>query len=406
MTDKTALTVPMVLGWNLKHLRDVVDTLTKVGPGIEAEAVSAAGLIAKSDGYFVGAGGEAARARGATDKTDTLATVDVYAALANRITPICNTFQVEIAKIQVAVAKTAASKWDLFYKDDGEVLSRKSNWETAKSNWWHPEGAIAAKELERRILTQMFREALDNIMVEDAKIAAISGVLENLTESVKLGMANIPTDPELARILLENQVNPDEMVVWPSGTVLDIIRSVNPDFVPQAMTKSEREALSNLLATHGAKALIDFYDIKSEANDAAKQSKFGESLGQGQTLNDGQGDAFRHTYWNALLTSRFGEDFAKEYTTAHERVGGQQGPREAMDLYNNSIGRQIGADNPHASPEELRAKVSQAIDDGKLIIIGRSNPDASPQITWSNQIPDPKMQGLPTDAYVPLPGKK
>ncbi|MEV6098980.1 hypothetical protein [Nocardia sp. NPDC051981] len=406
MTDKTPLTVPMVLGWDLKHLRDVVDTLTKVGPDIEAEAVSAAGLIAKSDGYFIGEGGEAARTRGESDKTDTLATVDVYAALANKITAICNTFQVEIAKIQVAAANTAASKWDLFYKDDGEVLSRKSNWETAKSNWWHPEGAIAAKELEQRILTKMFREALDNIMVADANIASIAGVLENLTESVKLGMANIPTDPELARILLENQVNPDEMVVWPSGAVLELIRAVNPDFVPQSMTKSEMNALTNLLATHGAKALIDFYKIKSEANDAAKQSKFGESLAGGRTLNDGQGDAFRHTYWNALLTRRFGEDFAKEYTTAHERVGGQQGPREAMDLYNNSIGRQIGASNPDASPEELRAKVTQAIDDGKLIIIGQSSPEANPQITWSNQIPDPNMQGLPTDASVPLPGKK
>ncbi|MFB7721872.1 DUF6973 domain-containing protein [Nocardia sp. NPDC056100] len=401
MTDGN-LTVPIVLGWNLKHLRDVVDTLTKVGPEIETEMVSAATRIDKSDEYFIGEGGDAARTRGATDKTDGLGTVDVYAALADEITGVCNTFQVEIARMQIAAAKTAASKWDLFYKDDGEVVSRKSNWETAKSNWMNPVSAIAAKELEETVLTRMFREALANVLEQDAKTASIAGVLEKLTDSVKIGMANIPTDPKLANILLNFQVNPEDMEVWPSGIVLQSILAVDPTFTPDAMTKSEVTALEKLLVREGPAGLVDFYSIKKMATQAANESDFSA------TVNDGQGDAFRHTYWNALLTRRFGETFADEYATSHEGGAGQPSHREAMDLYNNSIGRQIGADNPTASPEDLKSKVTQAINDGKAVIIGKENPGATPQIMWSNQIPKdhPELQGLPTDLYVPLPGKQ
>lgn len=394
------LTVPVLLGWNLSHLWSLVKVLEKVGPEIEAEMNSAATEFAKSDEYFIGEGGTKARERAAASKTDGHATVDIYGKLAKKIEPIVQTFQIEIAKLKVAVAACKASDWDLFYTDQGEVKSYKSTWETSKDHWWDPISALARKQADILVIGDMFREPLAKIRTTDAATNDIAGVLEDLTNTVKLALANIPKDPKLAQILLDNQVGTDESVVWPSGKILDAILVFNPSFQPQSMTKGEAAALLNLVNTQGVWSLKQFYDIKSQATDTAKQL-FPDSV------NDGQGDAFRHTYWNALMSDKFGEDFAKSYATAHERGGGQPSHREAMDLFNNNLGRQIAAENPNASPAELANKVGAAVSQGRAIVIGTTGDGTDPQIGWSggpNGIPESKT-GLLPGVYVPLPSK-
>ncbi|WP_280355318.1 DUF6973 domain-containing protein [Nocardia otitidiscaviarum] len=400
MSEESKLTVPVLLGWNLSHLRDVVTTLQRVGPEIEQEMTGAADEFAKSDDYFVGDGGTKARERSANEKTDGLATVDIYEKLAGKITPIVDTFETELDRLKEAVAETEDSKWELFYSDHGEVKSHQSNYETAKSNWWAPLTAIAEKELEILTIGNKFREALTKIRSTDAATYEIAGVVEDLTDRVKYGLANIPTDPKLASILLENQVGTEEMEVWPSGLILDAIVAVNPGFKPTAMTKSEILLLENLFKTEGPFALRDFYDIKTQAVNAAEEL-YPESTA------DGQGDAFRHTYWNALMTERFGEDFASNYATAHEFSGGQPSHREAMDLHNNNLGREIATNNPNASPDELKSKVEEAVNQGHAIVIGTQGPGGDPQIGWSggpNGIPEEKTR-LDPGTYVPLPAR-
>lgn len=49
------------------------------------------------------------------------------------------------------------------------------------------------------------------------------------------------------------------------------------------------------------------------------------------------GDAFRHTYWSALLAHEFGDDFAIQLTTAHESET-EEGLDKDMDLHNNRNG--------------------------------------------------------------------
>jgi hypothetical protein len=49
------------------------------------------------------------------------------------------------------------------------------------------------------------------------------------------------------------------------------------------------------------------------------------------------GDAFRHTYWSALLTYEFGANFALKLTTAHES-NTAEGLDKSMDLHNNNNG--------------------------------------------------------------------
>ncbi|WP_405177618.1 hypothetical protein OG225_25465 [Nocardia sp. NBC_01377] len=74
-----------------------------------------------------------------------------------------------------------------------------------------------------------------------------------------------------------------------------------------------------------------------------------------------------------------------------------------MDLYNNQLGRSIGAQNPDASPEELQQKVLEAINSNKAIVI-QNSPDGG-QIAFSNSVVPGKNAILPGGG-VPMPGGK
>ena len=53
-----------------------------------------------------------------------------------------------------------------------------------------------------------------------------------------------------------------------------------------------------------------------------------------------------------------------------------------MDLYNNSIGREIQQANPEASWEELAGLIEDAIKAGRLIVI-----DKDGKLQWSDKVP-------------------
>ena len=61
----------------------------------------------------------------------------------------------------------------------------------------------------------------------------------------------------------------------------------------------------------------------------------------GYNGTDDESDAFRHTLWNAYMTSDMGVTKAEEFATNHEIPSVQNEGRE-MDLHNNRIGREIG----------------------------------------------------------------
>jgi hypothetical protein len=88
--------------------------------------------------------------------------------------------------------------------------------------------------------------------------------------------------------------------------------------------------------------------------------------------NDGHRDAFRHAFWNALMSKHHGEAFAKQFATAHEALPGNTARREAMDLYNNEVGRKIAASNPKATEAQLADLVQKAVSAGQMIVIDRN----------------------------------
>ncbi|MEU0540571.1 hypothetical protein ABZ319_11915 [Nocardia sp. NPDC005978] len=152
MTDKSAnITIPVVLSWILNHLDDAVRQLRAAIPLIEAEFTAADSEYARSGEFFKGPAGNAARERSGTEKSDGLATVDVIELLPDMVSEINETFRSEISKIRSVLEDVSSSKWDLFSDSNGNVQSRKSNWETSKEHWWNPGRAANRLEHTHRV---------------------------------------------------------------------------------------------------------------------------------------------------------------------------------------------------------------------------------------------------------------
>ncbi len=105
-----------------------------------------------------------------------------------------------------------------------------------------------------------------------------------------------------------------------------------------------------------------------------------------------QVNAFRHTLWQASITTEFGESVAKQIGNAHEdnpfvnlqqrSFTGKSALSQAdqtIDLLNNQIGRQLGKDNPNATPQELAAKTLEYQHD-KGLYTATTNKDGSVSI--------------------------
>jgi hypothetical protein len=155
------------------------------------------------------------------------------------------------------------------------------------------------------------------------------------------------------------------------------------------ITKTEGALLDELTSSRGLVGLQQFSGIKDRAFSEAEK-RFPDNPLPGNIPadrarewqgNDGHRDAFRHAYWNALLTQQYGEQWTKAFTTAHEGLPGNTANREAMDLYNNEVGRSIGAANKNATPEQLANLVEQSLNQGKLVVVDRNG-----SLEWSDRV--------------------
>ncbi len=105
-------------------------------------------------------------------------------------------------------------------------------------------------------------------------------------------------------------------------------------------------------------------------------------------LYNGKGDAFRHAYWNALSTQRLGSNLTGLLTSKHENIASTypyQHFEKTMDLFNNSIGRNIGENGSG----DLVQDILDALDNGDLRYL--SNQDSiSGKATYNSEV-------IPTD---------
>lgn len=119
-------------------------------------------------------------------------------------------------------------------------------------------------------------------------------------------------------------------------------------------------------------------------------------FGRGILVADGANDAFRHTYWGALMTSELvtranmppeaAGDIARGVGRAHEDdsrlTGDAYRYSRAMDELNNDVGIRIaqqllasGAEPPGGMRAALQARVLAAIREGETVVIdGKGQP--------------------------------
>jgi hypothetical protein len=190
-------------------------------------------------------------------------------------------------------------------------------------------------------------------------------------------------------LLARYQVKTDGTTIWPSG--LTGWLAERRGFSKERITQAEAKMLDDLQMRKGLLGLKEFADIRQDALHVA-EGKF-----EGKGLTDGHADAFRHAYWNALMTQRYGEEWVREFATAHERNPSSHHIPVAMDLHNNEVGRKIAQVNPDASPEELANLVEQAVKDGKMVVIDKNDTLVSSNELHPGETRETKKNPWPTD---------
>ncbi len=192
--------------------------------------------------------------------------------------------------------------------------------------------------------------------------------------------------PDLTSVRTQYQVADDKMIEYHPRAfgAIDI-----PFTNAVKVTKTEGALLDELTFSRGLVGLQDFSGIKdrafSEGDKRFPNNPLPDNIPPDRARewqgNDGHRDAFRHAYWNALMTQQYGEQWTKAFATAHEGLPGNTANREAMDLYNNEVGRSIGAANKNATPEQLANLVEQSLNQGKLVVVDRNG-----SLEWSDRV--------------------
>lgn len=115
---------------------------------------------------------------------------------------------------------------------------------------------------------------------------------------------------------------------------------------------------------------IEFGTI-SDLNDEAIAWAADNEAVLGGGLVGGCADAARHAYFSARATQELDEESAKQWGDAHEYSNFISCRSNNMDLTNNENGRELGAEDPDATPAETAELVAEALSSGGLFVDGQ-----------------------------------
>ncbi|MEH6943043.1 DUF6973 domain-containing protein [Bacillus sp. JJ722] len=136
-------------------------------------------------------------------------------------------------------------------------------------------------------------------------------------------------------------------------------RASKYDSVPYVtdMLNAKEKEVFNSNKSYGLKALV--------AGQKAKE--YSEAKYESGSLHNGNGDAFRHILWNTYMRNYTTKAYAEKFATAHEEGSiGQPAIEKKMDLYNNSVGRDLTFNNSGSYGDLAGVNVVQkAVDGGK-----------------------------------------
>ncbi len=94
-----------------------------------------------------------------------------------------------------------------------------------------------------------------------------------------------------------------------------------------------------------------------------------------KSSRNGEGDAFRHFVWSALITRDLGEKSAQDFLNAHELSPNQAAAEKNMDEFNNTLGIKIAAELGKQGNFENQELFDRALEDiklGKLKTLGNA----------------------------------
>ncbi|MGN1156713.1 MAG: DUF6973 domain-containing protein [Agathobacter sp.] len=137
-----------------------------------------------------------------------------------------------------------------------------------------------------------------------------------------------------------------------------IMNSIQSEYYSQIKARTNvptsqsilNDAEKTLFASHPIKGLY----VLSCANTATTWTN---NLFNSSVTYLGNGDAYRHAFWQALIAEAYGTSFAKQWGDAHESTS--SGVDKEMDLRNNDIGRNLGASIK--GYQNIEARLSSAL---------------------------------------------
>lgn len=195
-----------------------------------------------------------------------------------------------------------------------------------------------------------FEEHIEKVEQEVKELNRDSDIFKKITDEDYLKML-----PEIEKLETENpnlseeELNELAYVLFAEKYGNNII---SPYYIAIGGANAQEVALC-------ARHPIRCTKAKNNANSANTQATAYYKAG----LHNGNGDAFRHAYWNNLMVRSIGAGPAAEFANAHE-YGAKNAPalETKMDLHNNKVGR-------HSISGSTAASVRNAITNGQGVRI-------------------------------------
>lgn len=197
------------------------------------------------------------------------------------------------------------------------------------------------KSLGKTNQIQQSTQYYNDIIIHKGNVLTFDDFVDIKKDVDLLKSSNKTVTDDIVRELIVNKIN--------SKTSISL-SAKSYDVFGQQLTGEEL----SLVSLYPSIATIVYDDAKF----ASGQANY---LYQPSTLWKGNGDAFRHAYWNALLHHDIGDQLATAFTTAHE--ANSSGVDKEMDLNNNAIGRLLGS---YYSRSDVFRQVILATQNGNL----------------------------------------
>jgi uncharacterized protein DUF6973 len=184
--------------------------------------------------------------------------------------------------------------------------------------------------------------------------------LLTVDEAIKLGEEMYQykvSNPNISETGLDNILK--EKILSNSRTRIRTFEYTDLPYVKEHLNEDE-QALFNESLYRGTRVLNLAYNAVKITERTYKKSYI--------YLNNG--DAFRHCYWNGLMSNELGRDTAKKWSDAHESGDPYNTEIDKeMDLFNNEVGLDLGqtiTGNRYFAPR-LQHAILEKIDNGELL---------------------------------------